>query len=151
MDAKQMVDTKPIEKAIETLSANSIFGEPTSEHGVVVIPVAQVAFGFGYGGGYGEGQFEDGKNRAHEDAPEDASGTGEGAGGGGGAGGRATPRGYIRISQEGVAYESIDDEKVIPLAGILMVAWSVFWIAATIRFIARQVGKTRQARFKSGS
>jgi uncharacterized spore protein YtfJ len=137
MDAKQMVDTKPIEKAIESLSASSVFGEPTSEHGVVVIPVAQVAFGFGY-------------DKAGKGTPEDAGATGEGAGGGGGAGGRVTPRGYIRISQDGVTYESIEDEKVIPLAGILMVAWSVFWIAATIRFIARQVGKTRQTRIKSG-
>ena len=61
-----------------------------------------------------------------------------------------TPRGYIRIAPEGVSYESIDDQKVIPLAGIFMVAWSVFWIAATIRYIAKQVAKTRQARIKAG-
>ena len=150
MESKELVDVKPIEQAIENLNANSVFGEPTTEHGVVVIPVAHVAFGFGYGGGYGEGQPGTDETEENAEALEEANGAvTEGAGGGGGAGGRVSPRGYIRISPEGVTYESIEDEKIIPLAGILMVAWSVFWIAATVRYIAKQVAKTRQARIKN--
>ncbi len=150
METNKMVNIKPIEQVIENLDANSVFGKPTTEHGVVVIPVAQVSFGFGYGGGYGEGQSDPGKGAAADATPEEiAAMVTEGAGGGAGAGGRVSPRGYIRISPESVIYESIDDQKVIPLAGILMVAWSVFWIAATIRTIAKQVAKTRQARIKN--
>jgi uncharacterized spore protein YtfJ len=143
MNANEVMNIKPIEQLLENLDVNSVFGEPTSEHGVVVIPVAQLSFGFGYGGGYGEGPVA-------SDGESEGKGTGEGAGGGAGAGGKVSPRGYIRISPESVTYESIEDQKVIPLAGILMVAWSVFWIAATVRHIARQIAKTRQERIKAG-
>lgn len=153
MESKELVDLTPIEQTVDRLNANAVFGEPTTEHGVVVIPVAQVAFGFGYGGGYGEGQPSD-EGVAVADAGEEEGDASraemQGGGGGGGAGGRVTPRGYIRISEEGVTYESIEDEKVIPLAGILMVAWSVFWIATTVRYIAKQAAKTRQARIATG-
>jgi uncharacterized spore protein YtfJ len=134
MEPKELVDTKPIERLVENLGAKSVFGEPTKEHDAVVIPVAQVTFGFGYGGGHGEGQAE---------AEEPAA---EGAGGGGGAGGRATPRGYIRITAGDVKYEPIEDEKSIALAGILMGAWSIFWIMATVRHIAKMIAKTKQAK-----
>ena len=149
MEPKELVNTKPIEQMIENMGASSVFGEPTKEHGVVVIPVAQVAFGFGFGGGYSEGsakseepeeigeEQEEGGNAEAEDV---------GGGGGGGAGGRATPRGYIRITPEEVKYEPIQDEMRVPLAGIVMVAWSVFWIMATVRYIAKVVAKTKQAK-----
>ena len=147
MEGKELVDLKPIEQVVDRLSANAVFGEPTTEHGVVVIPVAQVGFGIGYGGGYGEGQpvGDDGEVTETAETTDTAGAEMQGAGGGGGAGGRVTPRGYIRIAPDSVTYESIEDEKIIPLAGIFMVAWSVFWIAATVRYIARQVAKTRQA------
>lgn len=133
MEQKEWVNTNPIEQLVGDLGAHSVFGEPTREQGAVVIPVAQVVFGFGYGGG------EEGTGTA----PEAAKG---GSGGGAaGAGGRATPRGYIRITPEGVKYEPIQNEAVIPVAGILMVAWSVFWITATVRYIAKMVAKTKQA------
>jgi uncharacterized spore protein YtfJ len=124
------------------LGAHSVFGEPTREQDAVVIPVAQVVFGFGYGGGYGSGPAKPGGEEGTGAAPEAA----EGGGGGAGAGGRATPRGYIRITPEGVKYEPIQNEAVIPVAGILMVAWSVFWITATVRYIAKMVAKTKQAQ-----
>lgn len=143
-ESTELVDTKPIERLIEKLGAKSVFGEPTKEHDAVVIPVAQVAFGFGYGGGHGEGHSEP-ANAEMGDEQEEAS-TAEGAGGGGGAGGRATPRGFIRITREDVKYEPIEDQKTIALAGILMGAWSIFWITATIRHIAKMVAKTKQAK-----
>ena len=61
MDPKEVVDTKPIERLIEKLSASSVFGEPTKEDDTVVIPVAQVAYGFGYGGAFSEGRTQLGK------------------------------------------------------------------------------------------
>ncbi|MBV7327516.1 hypothetical protein KFU94_04495 [Chloroflexi bacterium TSY] len=143
MTVKDLPDTKPIEQLVERIGAEAVFGTPTTENGVTVIPVAQVEFGFGYGGGYGRSgrksdandQGED--NEMNEEETESETTGDEGGGGGGGAGGRATPRGFIRITSDKVKYESIMDELRIPIAGILMVAWSVFWITATIRAFAK--------------
>ena len=146
METKELVDTAPIAQLVDNIGAKSVFGEPTTENGVMIIPVAQVEYGFGYGGGYGSdptaGEVEDGTDQgaAEESAP------GEGGGGGGGAGGRATPRGFIRITPEEVSYEPISDDTRVPLAGILMIAWSVFWIALTVRTLIKAVARTKQAQ-----
>ncbi|MBX3010515.1 MAG: hypothetical protein KF832_03370 [Caldilineaceae bacterium] len=141
MDAKMEPNTEPIRLMLQQVGAKSIFGEPIIQGGVVVIPVAQVQFGFGYGGGYG-----------HSDAtpkPDATTGSAaEGGGGGGGAGGHSAPRGFIRIAGDEVKFEPITDENRIPLAGILMVAWSVFWVTATIRVIAKVIAKTQQTKWK---
>jgi hypothetical protein len=50
----------------------------------------------------------------------------------------------VRISTEGVQFEPIFDQTRIPLAGILMAAWSVFWVAATIRTIAKAIAQRKQ-------
>jgi len=100
VEQKEWVNTKLIEQLVGDLGARSVFGEPTREHGAVVIPVAQVVFGIGYGGGYGEGPAKPGgEEGAGEETKEAEGGSG---GGGAGAGGRVTPRGYIRITPEGV-------------------------------------------------
>lgn len=152
MEQKALVDTVPIEQLIHKLGAEAVFGAPRMENGETIIPVAQVEFGFGYGGGYGQsqgdGEEEDAASaaaappQAGQEAPQAA----EEGGGGGGAGGRVTPRGYIRISSEGVKYEPITDETRIPLAGILMGAWTIFWVAMTIRTITKAVASIMRAR-----
>ena len=141
MDEKVIANTEPIQQMLQRLGASAVFGEPTTQNGVVIIPVAQTQFGFGYGGGYGRG----GKEPLEDVATE---GTGEGAGSGGGAGARSTPRGFIRISADEVKFEPIIDETRIPLAGIVMVAWVVFWVMATIRAVAKAVAKSQQAKWK---
>jgi uncharacterized spore protein YtfJ len=147
MEVKEIQNTTPIQQMLEKLSAQTVFGQPATEGDKTVIPVAEVTFGFGYGGGYGRGN--NGAGQSTENGHSTA--TGEGAGSGGGAGGRTTPRGYIRITPDEVKFEPIIDETRIPLAGILMVAWSVFWVMATIRVIAKAVAKTRQQRIKASS
>ena len=117
----------PIEKAVERLGVNAVFGEPVRQGDVTVIPVAEIRFGFGYGYGSGRGRPEEG-----------GPGTGEGSGGGSGAGGRASPKGYIRVSSEGVRFEPVLDVTRIALAGIAFAAWSVFWIGRTIRAVGRR-------------
>ena len=117
----------PIEKAVERLGVNAVFGEPVRQGDVTVIPVAEIRFGFGYG--YGSG-----RPRPEEGGP----GTGEGSGGGSGAGGRASPKGYIRVSSEGVQFEPVLDVTRIALAGIAFAAWSVFWIGRTMRAVGRR-------------
>lgn len=141
MTTNTIPHTEPIQQMIERLGAAAVFGEPTTQNGVVVIPVAQVQYGFGYGGGYGQGA-DGGQPTAA------ASEAGSGGGTGGGAGGRTTPLGFIQISADEVKFQPIADENRIPIAGIIMVAWVVFWVMATIRTIAKAVAKTQQMKAK---
>jgi uncharacterized spore protein YtfJ len=126
MNDEAKPNLEPIERMIEGLGVGAVFGEPIKEGGVTVVPVAEVWLGFGYGSGSGRGRDEE-----SEGAPT----TGEGSGSGGGAGGRATARGYVRISPEGVRFEPLPDVTRIALAGIAFAAWSVFWIGRTIRTV----------------
>ncbi len=129
---------EPIEQMLQQLSVNSVFGQPTKENGITVIPVAQIGLGFGYGHGYGRGP--DGATEEREPS----AGTGEGGGAGGGGGGGAAPRGYIKITSEGVSFEPIIDQTRISLAGIFLVAWSVFWLSATLRAVTKTLAKKRK-------
>lgn len=156
--------TQPIEQMLDKIGVQAVFGTPIVQEGVTIIPVAQIAYGFGYGGGYGRDNGRDnGAGHANGDSatsqpvtsetpvadlPSPAAPGGEGGGSGAGAGGRATPCGYIRVTPEGVTYEAITDNNRIPLAGILFAAWAVFWVMATIRTITKAVAKTRQLKNK---
>ena len=61
----------------ESASVKKVFGEPIQAGDKVIMPVAQVAYGFG--GGFGKGHFK-GKAAIKEDSVNDE--TGEGGGGG---------------------------------------------------------------------
>jgi uncharacterized spore protein YtfJ len=138
MENQTGANIAPIEQMVARLGADAVFGKPTTEGDATIIPVAQVEYGFGYGGGYG--------SAPKREADGEGSEGGEGGGSGAAGGGRATPRGYIRITPQEVKYQPIIDETRIPLAGILMGAWSVFWIMATVRTIAKVIGKRRQRK-----
>lgn len=137
MDYNEMVDTAPIARLVENIGAKSVFGEPTTENGRTIIPVAQVEYGFGYGGGYGSGDEMEAAGPVEGDPP--------GGGGGGGAGGRATPRGFIHIGPDGVTYEPIADDSRVALAGIFMAAWAIFWVTLTVRALIKAVARARSA------
>jgi uncharacterized spore protein YtfJ len=141
MEQQTTPSTAPIEQMLEKLGVEAVFGKPTSEGEVTIIPVAQVELGFGYGSGYGRGARSEQNNGAETATPEQE---GEGGGGGGGAGGRAIPRGYVRITSQEVKFQPIIDETRIPLAGILMVAWSVFWVAATVRSVVKSLARRKR-------
>ena len=113
---------EPIADMLNHLDVKSVFGEPTSEGDNTIIPVAQIMYGFGYG--YGGDNTENG-------------------GGGGGAGGRATPRGYIRITPDGVSYNPANNETMLGLAGMFTGIWSIFWMAVTIITIAQGITRVR--------
>jgi uncharacterized spore protein YtfJ len=116
---------EPIEKMVDGLGVNAVFGEPIREGDVTVVPVAEVRFAFGYGYGSGRGRGEE---------AEVGPSTGEeGSGGGRGAGGRASAKGYIRISADDVRFEPVLDVTRLALAGIAFAAWSVFWIGRAMR------------------
>jgi uncharacterized spore protein YtfJ len=132
MDDKIEVNLEPIDEMLRKLNANAVFGEPFKEGDVTLIPVANVAYGFGYGSGSGK------MTGSKPGAATDASGPGEGSGQGGGGGGMARPIGYIRVSSDGVAYEPIMDKSRISMLAIGMIMWNMFWVTATIRATAKK-------------
>lgn len=71
----------------------SVFGEPMTQHGVTIIPVARVVAGFGAGAGGGG-----------ETSPESSAGAGAGAGGGF----VASPVGFIEIDQNGARFHTLE-------------------------------------------
>ncbi|MER6616731.1 GerW family sporulation protein [Streptomyces xantholiticus] len=100
-------------------SVQAVYGEPVTIGGVTVIPVAEIAYGFGGG--------------ASRDTT--AAKTGEGGGGGGGA--AARPRGFIVIKDGTATYKPVRDpwvDIVVPLAAL------VTGIAAS-RLVRRRAAK----------
>jgi uncharacterized spore protein YtfJ len=104
---------------------SAVFGPPIVSGDTTVIPVAAIRLGFGFGTGVTTGERAGG-------------GGGGGSGSGGGGGGIADPRGSIVIGPDGVRYEPTLDVGRIALAGILMAAWGVFWVALTMREVVRR-------------
>ena len=126
---KGSVATDSIERLLGGLGVNAVFGAPVSHEGVTVIPVAEVTMGFGFGQG----------GPASAETPSTASG------GGGGGGGRGAPRGYIKISADGVIYEPLVDVNRLGLVGMLFAGWVIFWITLTIRTVTRAVVSDKAA------
>ena len=112
-----------VEQIYRKADVGAAFGEPQTVGDKTIIPVARV--GYGLGVGFGEGEMPSGA-----EAPE-----APGAGGGGGGGGMATPMAAVELSDGEVNVVPIVDSTRIALAGILLVAWSVYWIGKTIRVL----------------
>jgi len=125
MDNQMAQAAQHVERIVERLNVNTVFGEVRREGDVAIIPVAQVMTTFGFGFGSGEGPAEGGE------------GSTTGGGGGGGIG-SAKPRGIIKITPDGVHFEATVNPFQIPLAGIALGAWSIFWITWTVRAFARK-------------
>lgn len=117
-----------VEDLRDTASVDAAFGEPQEIEGRTFIPVAAVGRGFGMGFGQGTAPGD-------EEAEAETS-SGEGGGTGGGAGAR--PVAMIEISTEETIVRPIVDESKVALAGIALVAWVAFWVAATVRAVFAQ-------------
>ncbi|HEX6030202.1 MAG TPA: spore germination protein GerW family protein [Tepidiformaceae bacterium] len=92
--------------------AEVVFGDPVTQDGVTVIPVAKVRWAFGGGAGAGGDEKKDGEDY------------GEGGGGGGGV--SASPVGFIEIVDGRAEYRPIKD-----IAGMwptLLAGAVAFWI-----------------------
>jgi uncharacterized spore protein YtfJ len=114
-----------VEDLRDTASVDAAFGKPQEVEGRTFIPVAAVGRGFGMGFGQGT---------APEDEETGAEPVGgEGGGTGGGAGAR--PVAVIEISAEETIVRPIIDESKVALAGIALVGWIAFWLAATVRAV----------------
>jgi uncharacterized spore protein YtfJ len=99
-------------------SADAVFGQPVTVGEKVIIPIARVMYGFGLGLGESNDQ----------EAGE--SDGGAGAGGGGGMGAR--PLGVVEVTPEHTRIEPYVNEQAVTLAGILLGAWTIFWVAAAV-------------------
>ncbi len=103
----------------DSLTTNTIYGDPITAGGVTVVPVAEVRFGFGGGGGGGTGPTGEGGGN-----------TGGGSGGGGGGGSGVRPVGFIEITESGSRWVPVEPPqstqllkalnsaaKILPFAG----------------------------------
>lgn len=108
------------------VGARTVYGEPIEIDGRKVIPVASVRYAFGMGGGMGP-------------KPEEAEAPG---GGGGGGGMRVRPVALIEVADGKVKVEPIVDVSRLGMMAMVVCAWSVFWIAYTIRVVARSRQKS---------
>lgn len=115
---------QPIEDTLKQLNVGAVFGEPTRQGDMTIIPLAEISAAFGYG--YGSGEREEGE----------AAG---GAGGGGGVRAKAKPVGYLKITDQGVSLESVYNPNLVPLAGIVLSAWMFLWLGLVGRaFLTRK-------------
>ncbi len=105
----------------KSANVNTVFGQPVRVGEKTVIPIASVVYGFGLG--FGEQE---------EEASE------VNVGGAGGAGAIAKPLGLAEITPESTRVESVVDEQMVVRGGMLLGAWSIFWVAnALIRILGR--------------
>jgi len=116
----------PIAELLErSLSIRHVYGEPVHHGDTTVIPVAQVAYGFGAGGGQGLGRI--GKKGSRESSPDkDTRSDAQGAGGGGGV--HMTPVGALEIGPEGTRF--IRFHPLLPLLGAAAVGIVAGWVLA---------------------
>ncbi len=134
---QELLDT--VAELKEKADVNAIFGEPVTVEGRTIIPVARVGYGFGIGFGQGsppDGETGDDDGTGDENEGEDESqATGKAVVGGSGGGVGARPFAIIEVTAEGTRVEAIVDEQKLTMCGLLLVAWSVFWLAATLMAI----------------
>ncbi len=110
----------------ERASVNALFGEPVTVEGRTIIPVAKIAYGFGMGAGTAPVLSSTGEQEeTDEESPSQPAN--EGSGGGGGMMGQ--PLAVVEVTEEAVRVQPIIDEQKVALAGTLLAAWIVGWLA----------------------
>lgn len=123
----------PITELLErSLSIRHVFDEPVQHGDTTVIPVAQVAYGFGAGGGQEPAR---GRSGADENAPREGQGPeAQGAGGGGGV--RMTPVGALEIGPQSTRF--VRFRPLAPWFGGAALGLAVGWLLARGRRGARR-------------
>lgn len=133
---------KAVERYLERLRVDTIFGAPQQQGDRTIIPVAEVkaTLGYGYGGGSGPAPAKgaNGDGEAADLAAPTASGSGAGAGGTG----TTRPRGFIELGPDGARWVPIENREKVAVAGIALAAWIVFWGTLTARTIVKAIAKS---------
>ena len=105
----------------EHANAGACFGTPSTSGDRIVIPVAEVMYGFGMGWGGGT-------------APNDE---GSGSGGGGGGGSRVRGVAVIEVSPDGVRVHPVTDTTAIRLSSIAFASATTAIVARTLLKLIR--------------
>jgi uncharacterized spore protein YtfJ len=102
------------------VGARAVFGEPVTQGGRTVIPVARVVVGIGAGGG-----------RGGSDSDSESSGSGMGAG----AGGSTQPLGYIEVTSEEAVFVPLRKPWLDPLLFLAAVPLAIVVTRAFVRLV----------------
>ena len=125
--------TRMLEDLEQRADVRAAFGEARQVGEKTIIPVARVGWAGGMGFGRGWGPRSDG---GQQPAPEqEAAGPAGGAGGGGGGWLRVTPVAVIEVTATETRVRAVVDSTSIAIAGILLGAWNVFWLARMLQAI----------------
>lgn len=111
-----------VRRAQDNATVTRVFGEPVTQDGVTVIPVAKISGGGGAGTGKKEG-----------DRP------GQGSGGGFGVG--AVPLGVLVVKDGKVRWQPIVDVNRVILGGQVVVIAALLTVRTLIRLRARDKGR----------
>ncbi|MDF1513049.1 MAG: spore germination protein GerW family protein [Anaerolineae bacterium] len=136
-----------MEKLSSEVNVDAVFGSPEKYDDHVIIPVAEISYGYGIGFGSADDRCcsedccskeEEACCEKHaEDATDDemTDQTGGAVGGGGGIGAKARPIAYIEIGPDGTKVKAIVDEQKVALMGIALSIWAVGWIGLVLKTI----------------
>lgn len=120
--------TNEIQRLLDTFAdlrdnanVNACFGEATTVRGRTIIPVAKVSYGFGMG--------------AEQGPPADMESLGTAAHGPYGGGMKSSPLGVIEVTEGETRIKPVVDEQKVAVLGMLVGAWSVFWLAKVLMVI----------------
>ena len=130
-----------MEKLPSEVNVDAVFGTPEEYEDHVLIPVAEITYGYGVGFGSADGGCAESAEDSDDSESSDAAGAetpekvGHAVGGGGGVGAKARPIAYIEVGPEGAKVQPIVDDQKIAIMGILLSAWAVGWIGLVLKTI----------------
>lgn len=117
--------TEDIQRLLDTFAdlrnnanVNACFGEAMTVGGRTIIPMAKVSYGFGMGG--------------EQETSSDVESLETLAHGPYGGGMRSSPLGVVEVTEEETRIEPVIDEQKVAVLGMLVGAWSVFWLARVL-------------------
>jgi uncharacterized spore protein YtfJ len=113
------------ERLQNSATVESVYGDPVTAEGKMIIPVAKIRYGFGGGGGSGESPMGT-LDETEESAEADGAVVASGSGGGGGGDVSVTPVGYIEITDGKSRYVSIEERKMLINTGLITAAVTGF-------------------------
>jgi uncharacterized spore protein YtfJ len=129
------------ESVTDKANVDAVFGKPEKVGERTLIPVAEVAYGWGIGMCEAMGMCGCGapnvEMEVEMEAGEEAEPS-EAEGAGGGAGAKVRPLAYIEVGPKGTKVEAIIDEQKVALAGILLTAWIMGWVGLLIKTFSKK-------------
>jgi len=120
----------------EDISVNKVFGEPETFGEKVLIPIAEVTYGFAAAVGTSEPMDKTLEQQATR--IEITGAADQDNAGGGGTAARVRPIAYIEVGPEGTSINPVEDKQKVMMAGILLVAWIFGWLGLVLKATSRK-------------